>query len=350
MLVVSHDRELLRRMDRIVELSSTGVRIYGGDWNAYAEIRAVEHEAEQRVLAAAEQNLKTTRRKAQIERERKARRDSAGKKAGKSGGDSKLAIGKRANNAENSLGRLNRLAEREQSGAAERLAEARRKVERPDPLSAILPSTGLPPGRTVLSVDCASAGYDVAHPVFRDLSFSVTGPQRLAISGPNGSGKTTLFRLISGLLEPLSGTIRATGRTMMLDQHAAILDRRMSILENFHRLNPGDPEQNCRAALARFQFRANAALRPVADLSGGEVIRAGLACVLGGQNTPQLLLLDEPTNHLDLYSIEAVEHGLNGFDGALMVISHDRDFLNKLGIEEDIEFSGAGKRPVHMLS
>ncbi len=336
MLVVSHDRDLLRRMDRIVELSSTGIRIYGGNWDAYAEIRAAEREAAERGVAVAERELKSVRRRIQADRERKARRDAAGRKAGKSGGDSKLVIGKRANNAENTLGRANRLAETEQSRASDRLTVARKKIERDKSLAAALPSTGLPAGRTVLSCERVSAGYDAGHPVIRDLGLSVVGPERIVIGGPNGSGKTTLLKLISGALKPRAGTVHVIPRVMMLDQEAAILDRRTTILENFRRLNPDDPEQKCRAALARFLFRADAALRPVSDLSGGEIIRAGLACVLGGRNTPQLLMLDEPTNHLDLQSVEAVEQGLNGYDGALLIISHDTDFLANLGIEREI--------------
>lgn len=341
MLVVSHDREVLRRMERIAELSSTGIRSYGGNWDAYAEIRAAEREAAERGVAVAEREFKSVRRKIQADRERKARRDSAGKRAGRAGGDSKLAIGKRANNAQNTLGRVSRLAEREQSAAIETLTAAKQKVERTEPLSAGLPSTGLPAGRTVLSIDRATAGYDAAQPLFRDLSFTVVGPERIAVCGPNGSGKTTLFKLVCGALKPLSGTIHAIPNVMLLDQEAAILDGTVTIIENFRRLNPDDPEQNCRAALARFLFRADAALRPVSDLSGGEVIRAGLACALGGRNTPQLLLLDEPTNHLDLQSIEAVEQGLSGYDGALLIISHDTVFLEKIGIEREIAL-GAG--------
>jgi ATPase subunit of ABC transporter with duplicated ATPase domains len=85
-------------------------------------------------------------------------------------------------------------------------------------------------------------------------------------------------------------------------------------------------------ALARFQFRADAALRKVSTLSGGQMLRAGLAVVLGGSAPPPLLILDEPTNHLDLDSIVAVEAGLAAYDGALLVVSHDEAFLQAIGI------------------
>jgi ATPase subunit of ABC transporter with duplicated ATPase domains len=88
--------------------------------------------------------------------------------------------------------------------------------------------------------------------------------------------------------------------------------------------------------LARFAFRGEAALRLASALSGGELLRAGLAATLGGTEPPQLLILDEPTNHLDIASIETVETALNVFDGALVVVSHDQAFLDAIGIERTV--------------
>lgn len=93
------------------------------------------------------------------------------------------------------------------------------------------------------------------------------------------------------------------------------------------------------ATLARFMFRADAALQVVSSLSGGQLLRAGLACVLGVK-PPSLLILDEPTNHLDLDSIEAVEAGLRAYDGALLVVSHDEVFLDSIGITRRLELAG----------
>ena len=112
----------------------------------------------------------------------------------------------------------------------------------------------------------------------------------------------------------------------------AILKSAATIADNFERLNPGVDENGCRAALARFQFRAEAANQLVGTLSGGQMLRAGLACVIGGPKPPPLLMLDEPTNHLDLASIAAVEAGLAAFDGALLVVSHDAAFLDNIGV------------------
>ena len=119
-------------------------------------------------------------------------------------------------------------------------------------------------------------------------------------------------------------------------QSVSLLDPDLSIADNFARLNPGADITTCRAALARFMFRADAALKPVSQLSGGEMLRAGLACTIGSGKPPELLILDEPTNHLDIHAIEAVEAGLRAYDGALLVVSHDRDFLETIGIQREV--------------
>jgi ATPase subunit of ABC transporter with duplicated ATPase domains len=125
----------------------------------------------------------------------------------------------------------------------------------------------------------------------------------------------------------------------LLDQRVSLLDPSLSIRDNFQRINSQADENTCRAALARFMFRADAALQIVSCLSGGQLLRAGLACVLGGATPPALLILDEPTNHLDIDSIEAVEAGLRAYDGALLVASHDEAFLEAIGISRRLELS-----------
>src|SRR5260370_24938009 len=123
------------------------------------------------------------------------------------------------------------------------------------------------------------------------------------------------------------------------DQRVGLLDPSLSIRDNFQRINRRADENACRAALARFMFRADAALQIVSDLSGGELLRASLACVLGGAAPPSFLLLDEPTNHLDVDSIETVEAGLRAYDGALLVVSHDETFLDAIGISRKVVLS-----------
>ena len=238
--------------------------------------------------------------------------------------------------SENSGARESRLADRLIGDRTDALAEARARVEILTPLKIELPKTGLPGSRELIACkDVVMAHGD--RRLFGPLSFAIRGPERIAISGANGSGKTTLLRLISGDRAPGAGEIRRlTDHIASLDQHVSLLDPDLSILYNMRHLNADLSDNAAHAALARFAFRNKAALQIAGTLSGGERLRAGMACVFARPQPPLLLLLDEPTNHLDLASIEELEGALNGFDGALIVVSHDRTFLQAIGIEREI--------------
>lgn len=336
-VIVSHDRELLAHVDAIVELSSLGANRYGGNWDMYRARRQSEADAAQHALAEADKQIAQVRRKAQAALERQDRHDAAGARKGARGDLPRLLLGGRRERAEASRGDGKRLADRRQAEASEALAEARSKVEILEKLRVVLPSTHLPANRQVVRLDSVTIGHEAGRPLIASLSFSLAGPERVAIVGPNGAGKTTLLKLIAGQLGPLEGSVQLSVSMAMLDQSIALLDPDLSIRDNFMRLNAGASENACRAALAAFQFRAESALQQVGTLSGGQALRAGLACVLGGPCPPELLILDEPTNHLDLDSIEAVEAGLRAYDGALLVVSHDEHFLANIAVERRLE-------------
>ena len=336
-IIISHDRELLERMDAIVELTSLGATRYGGNWSYYRERKALELASAQHDLADAEKRLSEVSRSIQTTTERKARKDSAGKKKAQRGDMPRILLGGLKRKAEATSGDNARLAERLRSEAEADLTDARKRIEILQPFAVTLPSVDLPVSRHVLRLERVTAGYGIGMPVIRDWSLEVVGPERVAISGPNGSGKTTLLSIITGKLEPMAGAVRVMVDFAMLDQTVSILDSALTIRDNFLNLNPDATENACRAALARFMFRADAALQMVSTLSGGQLLRAGLACVLGGPSPPQLLILDEPTNHLDIDSIATVEAGLRAYDGALLVVSHDRAFLEAIGITREIE-------------
>jgi ATPase subunit of ABC transporter with duplicated ATPase domains len=268
-------------------------------------------------------------------------RNGAGRKTRAKGDQPRLSLDRRRERSEGTSGRNARLADNRRAQALDAATAARHRIEIRQPLSVTLPPTHLPTGKTVLAIDAATVGYQPGRPVLRDLSFTLTGPERVAVAGPNGSGKTTLLALATGRLPPWTGTARIMTGFALLDQRVSLLDPARSIRDNFRRLNPRADENACRAALARFLFRADAALQSVASLSGGQLLRAGLACVVGGASPPPLLILDEPTNHLDIESIEAVEAGLRAFDGALLVVSHDEAFLEAIGITRRVMLSAA---------
>lgn len=336
-VVVSHDRDLLRRMDRIIELSSLGATVYGGNYDLYLERKTEEQAALKRDLASAEQNVNRVAREGQKAVERKARRDRAGRAFAASGSAPKIVLGMMAERAEVSSARDGVHAERRADQAKTALADARDRIERVRTLSIPMPSTGLANGTTVLTMTSASWSTPEGRRIVGPVDLTLAGPRRFAITGPNGTGKSTLLKLAVGHLSPSQGAVDRPVMAALLDQETSLLHAGETLVEAFRRLNPGATPNAARASLARFLFRNTASDKLVETLSGGERLRAALACVMGGERPAQLLVLDEPTNHLDLDAVAAVEAALQAYDGALLVVSHDSAFLAAIGIDEMLE-------------
>ncbi|GAA0869776.1 ABC-F family ATP-binding cassette domain-containing protein [Brevundimonas basaltis] len=341
-VVVSHDRALLRRMDRIVELSGLGVAVYGGNYDLYAERKAAERVAAERDVEVAERSAAQVARESQTSLEKKARRDKAGRAFAAKKSEPKILLGAMAERAENSGNRERLLARRRAEAAEVALNEARSRLERVRAMTIPIPSSRLAAGKTVLTLEDATWHTPDGRRVFRPISLRITGPERVAVTGPNGVGKSTLLKLIAGPLEPTAGRVERSGAAVLLDQETALLKPDETLMEVYRRLNPGTTANAAHAALARFLFRNAAAHRIVGTLSGGERLRAGLACVMAGARPPQLLILDEPTNHLDLDSIAAVEAALIAWDGAMVAVSHDPDFLAAVCVDRTVELRRCG--------
>lgn len=335
-VVVSHDRALLRQMDRVVELSSLGCAVYGGNYDLYTERKAAERAAAERDLAAAEREVDRALRDRVQAQERKARRDRAGRAFAAKGSEPKILLGARAEQAETSGAREGRLAERRIEAANALQDAAERRVERTRSLSLDLPSTGLAAGATVLTLEGVTWSTPQGQRVIGPVDLSVVGPRRIGVEGPNGAGKSTLLKLAAGILEPSRGRAHRPVAAAFLDQDVSLLRPGETLVEAFRRINPCATDNEARATLARFLFRNTAGEKRIEQFSGGERLRAGLACVTGGTQPARFLVLDEPTNHLDLDAVTAVEAALQACDGALLVVSHDVAFLEALDLDERI--------------
>lgn len=342
LLVVSHDRTLLNLMDRIMELSTLGLKQFEGNYDHYANQKAVEEDALQRNLKHARTTLKKTRQAAQKSQEKLQQRQAQGRRERGTGSQPKTVVNARKERSEGTASGLKKTAERQMTQQRQMLDDARKQVEALETIDVSMVAGKVPASKMVLEIRDLNFAYPGSdQPLLRNVNLKVSGPQRIWLKGANGCGKTSLMKLIQQAahnpLPKASDPIRlGVKRVVYLDQHVRVLDPEKSIFDNFCTFQPDMQESEVRGRLARFLFRGDCVFKPVKQLSGGERLRAALACLFMHPDAPQLLLLDEPTNHLDLHAVAALEAILNQYQGALLVISHDAAFIKNIRIDRTL--------------
>ena len=334
MVIVSHDRELLERVDQVGELRSGQVRWYGGNLSDYERAVAVEQEAAERDVRAAESDVRRQQRELIETRTKLDRRLRYAKKMQDTNRVPKILANELKRQAQVSAGKLRTGHEERLDEARERLAAAEEAVRDDDEIRIDLPATEVPSGRGVLALH----GVQVRYGARADLL--IRGPERIALTGRNGAGKTTLLRTIAGLIPAVAGEVKVSVPVRYLPQRLDILDPGLTIVENVARAAPAATGNQIRSQLARFLFRGHRADHWAGTLSGGELFRATLASLLLAEPAPQLLMLDEPTNNLDMASVRQLSGALRSYRGALLVASHDVPFLRELGLTRWLRLDG----------
>jgi ATPase subunit of ABC transporter with duplicated ATPase domains len=336
LVVVSHDRELLEHVDRIGDVRTlpdrSGGRTldwYGGGWSAYEEAVAEEQRAAVQAVTAARNDVRRQQRDLVDSRVVLARRKRYADKMADS--MPKIVAGAKKRAAQESAGRLTGTHRQRLDDARERLDAAEQRVRDDREIVVDLSASRVASGRVVLMLDRAELRTGQV------VDLELRGPERVAVTGANGAGKSTLLHTMTGELVPSSGTVDVRVPARLLPQRLDLLDPAASVVDNARRLAPTAEPNAVRAALARFLFRGRSAERLAGSLSGGELFRATLACLLLAEPAPQLLLLDEPTNNLDLTSVRQVVSALAAYGGALVVASHDEAFLAEVGITRRVE-------------
>lgn len=326
--VISHDRELLFLLGCILELSEQGLKKYGGNYDFYLAEKAREKGRLE------EKKANVTNEAGRLFEVRRKIDDSAGKEA--RAAKKKIASNKymkiQANamkgSAEVSRAKKIKKLEEKLDKTQEELTEIKLALKE-ETIKIPMPEKPFIKDK-LLELSDVSFGYG-PRVLFRHLNLVLGGGERLHIRGNNGSGKTTLIHLMLGRLEPVSGVVRLRGRAVYLSQDLSLLDEDKTVLDNIIDLNPGISLNEAHAVAAGFQFRNKAALKTVRTLSGGERLKAALAAVLGTRHQPDLLVFDEPTNNLDIRSTEILEQALRAYQGAVVIVSHDRIFLENAG-------------------
>ncbi|WP_439056263.1 ABC-F family ATP-binding cassette domain-containing protein [Serratia bockelmannii] len=326
LLIASHDRQLLARMERIVELTPGALRSYGGNYDDYRRQRDTEQQAARADLEHAREERRRTRARQQKEHDMSQRRSAQTLRVVDTLNIASFERVAYKSAAKESLGTLRKQHQDQRDSLDAAVREAYQRVEEEQPVLLALPGSEVSANKQVLVLEQLQLPFVSAPP----LDLRIDGPMRVALTGPNGCGKSTLLKTVLGQLTALSGHCHCPLPTAYLDQTLSQLDPNLSVMEHLGLQDSPLAEGALRTRLAQLQLGADRIALPLGSLSGGERLKAALACALWRQQPAQLLLLDEPTNHLDLASSLAIETALADFPGAMLVVSHDEDFLQAL--------------------
>lgn len=341
-LVISHDRTLLNLLPAICELSRNGLACYGGNYDFYKEQKEVHRNALQQQLEEKEKALRLARKTAREMEERKARQNTRGEKASIKKGIPRILLGGLKNHAENSSSKLSNVHAEKTDKIQQEITNLKGSLPQTNKLKTDFNASALHIGKILVTAQNINFHYPDSNTNLWTvpLSFQLRSGNRFCIKGDNGSGKTTLLKLITGELTPTGGTIeRADFTYIYLDQEYSLIQNEYTLSEQAEAFNLRHlPEHETKTILNRYLFPQDVWNKPCSKLSGGEKMRLAFCCLMIADNTPDLFILDEPTNNLDIESIEIITATIRNYQGTVLAVSHDRDFLKETGIEQEISF------------
>jgi len=333
LIIVSHDKELLRScIDTLWHIDNNKIHEFTGTYNDYMRDIRQKHAAIEKDLALLKREKKDTHIYLMKEQKRASKSKAKGKKSIEQRKWPTIVSKAKALSAEQTSGKKKSAIDQKKQYLAEQLSDLRLP-------EIILPKFSLTveniSASSLLSISGADIGYSKDKIILKNISLSLSGKERVAICGKNASGKSTLLKAILRQKE-----IFTTGSWHLplpnyigyLDQHYSNLKPKLSVIEHVTELRPDWSDVDARRHLNDFLFRKNEeVMQLAANLSGGEKVRATLSMIAA--KTPRLLILDEITNNLDLETKQHVIQVLIEYPGAIIIVSHEEDFLHAIGVD-----------------
>lgn len=335
LLVVTHDRQLLRHFDAFFVVAESGCKLITGGFLALMEsLENTQTEANNRYLAELAKLEKKEVHNSRIRR-RRARKRAGGRVRELGRCPARVNLNAKRGYAQVYQGKREGVRE-ERIAAARQLAKASRRALAVE-LPLKLPELSLPSSTASPIVSATGILSAYARQVQFPVPHFEQSRQRIAICGPNGAGKSTLLRVLVGETEPDQGNVRTDwGRLGYVSQHADNWCLEEDLLSLLLTQSNASSVERVAELLAEHQFPLALAQRPLRSLSPGERTRAALITLFHRTQQVELLVLDEPTAQLDLVGLAALEEALSVWEGGLLVVSHDEEFLGNVGIEERI--------------
>ena len=331
-VIVSHDRELLQHVDKIIELSNGQIRVYGGNYDFYQTQKQIEADSIYSKYVDTQKSIARLNDTINIAQNTRQHHESKQQKD--------------LNNSKRSRMAANALKGKSQETEAKKRAIIQKKMDkqlleqqtlaeqmRNDTIKIPMPNKPFY-SKELVNISSLTFSYGDKQ-IFNDFDFVMYGKSRIRLTGKNGSGKTTLIKIICGELQAQTGTVKTFGKIAYINQDLSVLNKNKTIVENIMEIS-GCLKHDAHAIAANFGFRGDASTQIVGTLSGGELLKATLAAILGNVNQPDLLILDEPTNNLEIKSISILEDALNQYTGAILLVSHDEMFVKNIKIDKEI--------------
>lgn len=333
-LVASHDRQLLNQMQHILALDNFGLHAHSGNYAHYKQITDTLEAALELSIDQHKRELKQQTIKQHETLMKQQKKQSTAKKKRNSGSQAKVILDFKQNKADQQLGQITRQQHRQLEFQKEALRDKTSRLEVIKAQQFEFSSTQPQSGELVRL-------NGVLHPYHCNLSFhfALLADEKLHLCGENGAGKSTLLHLIARLHTSDDSLFFKRARCLYLDQRFSFLDSRYSAVENLRLLNSEYDEVFWRNKLGQLRLRGDSTLRPIAQLSGGEQLKVALTALAYPAESIDLLLLDEPENYLDIVSRELLACAIRDFKGAVILVSHDVDFVRQCGIHQEIHMS-----------